>query len=81
MEKCRKISEICHFGIKFLYTTQNGRGLPEGFRPGRSGLGTQIVRAFVQDLKGTISWEARPEGGTRVCFTARLRGTAHASAG
>ena len=59
----------------------DGQGLPEGFKPGRSGLGTQIVRAFVQDLKGSISWEARPEGGTRVSFTARLRGTAHASAG
>lgn len=59
----------------------DGAGLPEGFKPGRSGLGTQIVRAFVQDLKGTITWSARPEGGTMVRFTARLRRTAQATAG
>ncbi len=59
----------------------DGVGLPEGFKPGRSGLGTQIVRAFVQDLRGTIAWSGRPEGGTSVRFTARLRATAHSSAG
>ncbi|GAB48486.1 sensor histidine kinase [Mobilicoccus pelagius] len=51
----------------------NGTGLPEGFRPGRSGLGTRIVSALVQDLRGTIRWEARPGGGTRATFEARLR--------
>ncbi|HEV7146376.1 MAG TPA: histidine kinase N-terminal domain-containing protein, partial [Pedococcus sp.] len=30
--------------------TDDGAGLPEGFTPGRSGLGTQIVQSLVQDL-------------------------------
>lgn len=52
----------------------NGAGLPEGFRPGRSGLGTQIVSALVQDLRGTISWSPREDGpGTQVTFDAKLR--------
>ncbi|GMA39000.1 ATP-binding protein [Mobilicoccus caccae] len=51
----------------------DGSGLPEGFRPGRSGLGTQIVTALVQDLRGSITWSRRDEGGTRVTFDARLR--------
>lgn len=51
----------------------NGEGLPEGFRPGRSGLGTQIVTALVSDLRGTITWHPREGGGTRVTFDARLR--------
>lgn len=51
----------------------DGRGLPPDFRPGRSGLGTQIVTALVQDLRGSITWAARAEGGTRVTFDARLR--------
>lgn len=57
----------------------DGSGLPEGFAPGRSGLGTQIVRAFVQDLRGTIEWDSRPEGGTRVRFTARVHATARSA--
>ncbi|WP_040155815.1 sensor histidine kinase [Mobilicoccus massiliensis] len=51
----------------------DGAGLPDGFRPGRSGLGTQIVSALVQDLRGSIVWSAREGGGTRVRFEARLR--------
>ncbi len=51
----------------------DGQGLPAHFRPGASGLGTQIVRAFVQDLRGDISWERRQPHGTLVRFVARLR--------
>ncbi|HET7305218.1 MAG TPA: sensor histidine kinase [Segeticoccus sp.] len=58
----------------------DGRGLPEGFDPGRGGLGTRIVTSFVQDLRGEISWANGPAGpdtakprGTVVRFLARLR--------
>ena len=51
----------------------DGRGLPEGFNPGRSGLGTQIVTSLVQDLRGRITWERAEPRGTVVRFVARLR--------
>ncbi len=51
----------------------DGEGLPEGFAPGRSGLGTQIVQSLVQDLRGRITWETAKPRGTRVRFLARLR--------
>ncbi len=50
----------------------DGRGLPEGFEPNGGGLGTQIVLALLQDLRGEISWSRAPAGGTEVRFTARL---------
>jgi two-component system, sensor histidine kinase PdtaS len=53
--------------------SDDGRGLPEGFRPGSSGLGTQIVMSLVQDLRGKITWETAKPRGTRVRFLARLR--------
>jgi two-component sensor histidine kinase/PAS domain-containing protein len=53
--------------------TDDGRGLPAGFRPGLAGLGTRIVTSVVQDLHGRIRWDNVPTGGTRVEFTARLR--------
>jgi len=53
--------------------TDDGTGLPADFRPGRSGLGTQIVQSLVQDLRGRITWEAAKPRGTRVRFLARLR--------
>ncbi len=55
--------------------TDGGRGLPAGFRPGASGLGTQIVTALVQDLRGRIDWSSVESGGTRVRFVALLRRT------
>jgi two-component sensor histidine kinase/PAS domain-containing protein len=59
--------------------TDDGMGLPEDFRPGGSGLGTQIVRSLVQDLRGRIVWEAASPRGTRVRFVARLRPLARES--
>jgi two-component sensor histidine kinase len=53
--------------------TDDGAGLPEGFTPGRSGLGTQIVQSLVQDLRGRITWKAASPRGTEVRFVARLR--------
>jgi two-component sensor histidine kinase len=53
--------------------TDDGAGLPGDFRPGGSGLGTQIVQSLVQDLRGRITWEAAKPRGTRVRFIARLR--------
>ncbi|SDP24523.1 Two-component sensor histidine kinase, contains HisKA and HATPase domains [Pedococcus dokdonensis] len=53
--------------------TDDGAGLPGDFKPGGSGLGTQIVQSLVQDLRGRISWDAAKPRGTRVRFIARLR--------
>ncbi len=52
----------------------DGPGLPEGFAPGRQGLGTQIVQALVAgELSGSIDWTSNPGGGTRVVLRARLQ--------
>ena len=53
--------------------TDDGAGLPADFKPGGSGLGTQIVQSLVQDLRGRIAWDAAKPRGTRVRFIARLR--------
>ena len=53
--------------------TDDGHGLPSGFRPGASGLGTQIVQSLIQDLRGRIEWTEAEAGGTRAHFYARLR--------
>ena len=53
--------------------TDDGVGIPAGFRPGRAGLGTRIVTSMVQDLRGTIRWEDLQPHGTRVRFSAQLR--------
>jgi two-component sensor histidine kinase len=39
-----------------------------------TGLGTQIINTFVQsDFGGTVKWEPRREGGTRVILNIKLR--------
>jgi signal transduction histidine kinase len=50
----------------------NGKGIgDDGIG---DGLGTQIVRTLVEgELSGTITWEQRPEGGTRVVIEIPLR--------
>ena len=53
--------------------TDDGIGIPPGFRPGQAGLGTQIVNSLVQDLRGAIRWEDVDPQSTRVRFYARLR--------
>ena len=53
--------------------TDDGVGLPAGFRPGASGLGTQIVESLVQDLRGRITWGPADPKGTQARFVARLR--------
>ena len=53
--------------------TDDGHGLPSGFRPGASGLGTQIVQSLIQDLRGSIAWRAGEPRGTVVEFSAQLR--------
>jgi two-component sensor histidine kinase/PAS domain-containing protein len=53
--------------------TDDGVGLPEGFRPGTSGLGTNIVQTLLADLRGSITWHPAPGGGTQVRFHALLR--------
>ncbi len=53
--------------------TDDGVGLPAGFRPVLAGLGTRIVTSFVQDLRGRIRWENGSPTGTTVVFVAKLR--------
>ena len=53
--------------------TDDGVGLPAGFRPGLAGLGTRIVTSFVQDLRGRIRWDKQSPSGTKVEFVAKLR--------
>jgi two-component sensor histidine kinase len=53
--------------------TDDGAGLPDGFDPSSSGLGTQIVTSLVQDLRGRIAWDSAKPHGTTVRFVARLR--------
>ena len=51
----------------------DGSGIPEG-RGAGSGLGTQIVQTLVtNELRGTIDWRLRPEGGTSVVVEVELR--------
>lgn len=39
-----------------------------------SGLGTQLINTFVtNDFGGTVKWEQRREGGTRVLLDIKLR--------
>ena len=57
-----------------MTVTDDGTGLPQGFAPGRTGLGTQIVVALVRgELRGQIEWRARSGGGTEVLLDVRLR--------
>jgi len=57
--------------------TDDGRGLPQEFRPGSDGLGTQIVQALVGgELRGRIAWSSPPEGGTLVSVDVTLRNPA-----
>jgi len=52
----------------------DGGGLPKGFAPGRSGLGTQIVQALVGgEMRGRIAWQSPPEGGTAVVVEVTLQ--------
>jgi two-component sensor histidine kinase len=65
VEEGEELLEVC--------IADDGQGLPEGFNPGRGGLGTQIVTSLVQDLRGRITWEQGKPRGTVVRFVARLR--------
>jgi two-component sensor histidine kinase/PAS domain-containing protein len=51
----------------------DGRGLPDGRPPARTGLGVQIVEALVGDLRGSITWETAKPHGTVVRVRVRLR--------
>ena len=61
--------------VLLVRVSDDGAGLSRAIEPGGSGLGTQIVTALVQDLRGRIQWEARSPQGTQVEFLARLRHT------
>jgi two-component sensor histidine kinase len=57
-----------------MTVSDDGTGLPSEFAPGDGGLGTRIVTALVTgELRGSIRWERRTEGGTQVVVEARLR--------
>jgi two-component sensor histidine kinase len=53
--------------------TDDGVGLPAGFRPVLAGLGTRIVTSLAADMRGRIRWESASPHGTRVEFVAKLR--------
>ncbi|GGI13670.1 sensor histidine kinase [Galliscardovia ingluviei] len=53
------------------YTSESESGMA---RSSGSGLGTQIINTFVKnDFGGSVKWEPRREGGTRVVLNMRLR--------
>jgi len=59
--------------VVYVTITDDGVGLPAGFRPSMVGLGTRIVTSLVQDLRGTIRWDQGSPSGTVVRMKARLR--------
>jgi two-component system, sensor histidine kinase PdtaS len=66
-------SRDVHDELLTVTVTDDGSGLPEGFDPAASSLGTQIVTSLVQDLRGRITWGSAKPHGTTVRFVARLR--------
>jgi len=62
-----------HDELLTVTVTDDGSGLPDDFDPATAGLGTKIVTALVQDLRGRITWTKAMPRGTRVRFVARLR--------
>jgi two-component system, sensor histidine kinase PdtaS len=62
-----------HDELLTVTVTDDGSGMPAGFDPAVSGLGTQIVTSLVQDLRGRITWDSAKPHGTCVRFVARLR--------
>ena len=62
-----------HDELLTVTVADDGAGLPEGFDPAGSGLGTQIVTSLISDLRGRITWENAKPRGTTVRFVARLR--------
>lgn len=59
-------------GSATIRVLDDGVGIPPD--AAMSGLGTQIVRTLVEsELRGTIEWRQRDEGGTEVCLNAVLQ--------
>ena len=69
----RRVSEPDGAESLRVSITDDGSGLPQGFRPGLAGLGTRIVTSLIQDLQGRIRWDNVAPHGTKVEFEARLR--------
>jgi two-component sensor histidine kinase len=57
-----------------VVVSDDGVGLPDGSTAPSGGLGTQIVRSLVSELRGTIEWRRREGGGTEVRLQLRPRG-------
>jgi two-component sensor histidine kinase len=80
VEPGQAVVELDNDGARLLVrVTDDGVGLPEGFRAGSTGLGLQIVRTLVEsELGGTIELRSGegPEGqrGTVVDLTCPLDG-------
>jgi len=73
VEVVREPHEEADGDVLQVAISDDGTGIPPGFRPGKAGLGTQIVNSLVQGLRGSIRWEDVEPHGTRVRFFARLR--------
>ncbi len=56
-----------------VLVSDDGSGLPDGFAGRPGGLGSQIVRSLVVELRGSIRWQAREQGGTEVLMVLRPR--------
>jgi two-component sensor histidine kinase len=56
-----------------VVVSDDGVGLPEGAIAPSGGLGAQIVRSLVGELRGTIRWHRREGGGTEVELRLRPR--------
>ncbi|MDQ3383187.1 MAG: sensor histidine kinase [Actinomycetota bacterium] len=68
----RTVAE-CDEDLLEVLVSDDGRGLPGGRPPARTGLGVQIVEALIRDLRGEIGWESAQPHGTVVRFLVRLR--------
>ncbi len=70
-----ELSLLLHGETAELEVRDHGRGLPEGFQPGRAGhTGMELIQSLTAwDLKGQIAWENASGGGARAVVTFPVR--------
>jgi two-component sensor histidine kinase/CHASE3 domain sensor protein len=55
-------------GVPTLIVSDDGHGPSSSTSPGEGGLGSVIIKQLASQFGGTPSYEARPEGGLKVCI-------------
>jgi two-component sensor histidine kinase/CHASE3 domain sensor protein len=55
-------------GVPTLTVSDDGHGPSSSANPGEGGLGSVIIKQLASQFGGTPSYEARPEGGLKVCI-------------